>query len=484
MSESARPPLDALRHLHDELWDPERGMDRFAPGAAPDIDITALGLHSVRETASGAFLDLGDGNVDRAVTALRNVLALQYPLSERPWSGTFPVTAEQPDPPDHAVAWVHYDPNWRQFLGCILALCAIEHADVLPDDVLSGISTALERCVAGEPTDRIPRWYTNPNLMHAWLQAHVAAATADIELRGAALVRASSAMERMLRYGDVDEYNSPTYDGIDLFALGLWAAHPPNDGLADAASTMLPRIGARISKLYHPTFGASCGPYIRAYGLDPTSYVSLSGLLFSVLGEPTELVLPTPIDAHTVHVHDLYFLPLLHHVAPALRPHLAVTPVDGERSHEQRFRTSVARSVLRPDFAVGWDHGRRHDTSLDQYVPFSAHVTDADGTTTVFGVMLPSETAWVDVERVGDHPTGNLEFVVRAAGRDGSVGLRLVSNRAATHDGIEATVGPVAVQFEKAPHEATTERIPAGHELRAGWRGDQIAVRITIAGPR
>jgi hypothetical protein len=479
MIDATRTPLDALRAIHDELWDPDRGMDRFAPGAAPDIDITALGLHSVRETASGAFLDLGDGNVDRAVTALRNVLALQYPLSERPWSGTFPVTAEQPEPPDDAVAWVHYDPNWRQFLGCILALCAIEHADVLPDDLVGAIATALGRCVAGEPEDRIPRWYTNPNLMHAWLQGHVAAATADIELRGAALVRASSAMERMLRYGDVDEYNSPTYDGIDLFALGLWAAHPPNDGLADAASTMLPRIGARISKLYHHTFGASCGPYIRAYGLDPASYVSLSGLLFSVLGEPTELVLPTPIDPHTVHVHDLYFLPLLQHVAPVLRPHLTVSPVDGERSHEQRFRTSVARSLLRPGLAVGWDHGRRHDTSLDQYVPLSAHVTDADGTTTAFGIMLPPETNWVDVERVGD-----LEFAVRAAGRAGSVGLRLVGSRAATHHGVDVEVGRVAVHFATAPDDATAERTPAGHELGLSWQRDQTDVRITISDPR
>jgi hypothetical protein len=479
-----RAPLDALRALHDELWDPVRGMDRFAPGAAPDIDISSLGLHSVRETASGAFLDLVDGNVERAVIALRNVLALQYPLSEDPWSGTFPVTAEQPDPPEDAVAWVHYDPNWRQFLGCILALCAIEHSDVLPDDVLTGISTALERCVAGEPDDRIPRWYTNPNLMHAWLQGHVAAATDDIELRGAALARVASAMERMLRYGDVDEYNSPTYDGIDLFALGLWATHPPSDGLADAASTMLPPIGQRISTLYHPGFGASCGPYIRAYGLDPTRYVSLSGLLFSVLGEPADVVLPAPIDAHTVHVHDLYFLPLLQHVAPVLRPHVAVAPVDAERHHEQRFRTSIAESVLRPGLAVGWDHGRRHETSLDQYVPFTAHVTDGSsvgsgvGPMIAFGIMLAPETAWVDVERVGD-----LEFLVRAAGRSGSVGLRLVANQLPTWDGAGATVGPVTVHIDLTPDDSAAEQTPAGHELRVSWQRDQIDVRVTIADP-
>jgi len=91
-------PLDALRAMRAELWDPERGMDRYAPGVVPGIDISSLNLHAVRETANGAFLDLQDGNTERAVTALRNVLALQYPLSDRPWSATFPTSAEQPEP--------------------------------------------------------------------------------------------------------------------------------------------------------------------------------------------------------------------------------------------------------------------------------------------------------------------------------------------------------------------------------------------------
>ena len=481
MVDPARTPLDALRDLHEELWDPERGMDRFAPGAAPDMDLAALGLHSVRETASGAFLDLVDGHVDRAVIALRNVLALQYPLSEHPWSGTFPVAAEQPDPPaEGAVEWVHYDPNWRQFLGCILALCAIEHADVLPGDVVAGIASAVERCLAGEPAGRIPRWYTNPNLLHAWLEGHVAAATGDDVLRGRSIDRAAISMERTLRYGDVDEYNSPTYDGIDLFALGLWATHPPNDALADAAATMLPPIGTRISELYHPAFGAACGPYIRAYGLDPTRYVSLSGLLFSMLGEPGDRVLPSPIEARTVHVHDLYFLPLLQHVAPVLRPHLTLAPVDDERSHEQRFRTSVARSLLRPGLAVGWDSGRRHEASLDQYVPFTAHVADTDGSMTAFGIMLPPETAWVDVERVDDHPSGALQFVVRAEGRDDSVGLRVVSNRPTVHDPASTTVGSVALTFDIGALALTTTVTRAGEHLHASWQLDQVAARLTI----
>jgi hypothetical protein len=472
-------PIDALRALHDELWDPERGMDRYAPGVVPGVDISSLRLHAVRETANGAFLDLQDGNVDRAVTALRSVLALQYPLSESPWSGTFPTSAEQPEPPDTgAIEWVHYDPNWRQFLGVTLALCSIVHGPSLPSDVTDGINEALRRCVAGEPDDRIPRWYTNPYLMHTWLQGHLAVITSDRSVRAAAHSRLAAPMERLLRYGDLDEYNSPTYDGIDLLALGLWAMYPPTDGFAAAATTMLPVVGARISKLYHRRFGTSCGPYIRAYGLDPTAYVSMSGLLYSVRGEPAETVLPSPLTADTIHVHDLYFLSLLEHLAPALTPHLQFTPVVDERHHVQRFRDSVAQSVLRSDLAVGWDSGRRHEASLDQYVPFTAHVVDPDASTTAFGIMLPANTAWVDVERVGD-----LEFVVRASGQGATVGLRLVADRVAIEDPERITAGRIEVEFDVAPASITESITPAGRQVEVSWTVAQVEARVTIAAP-
>jgi hypothetical protein len=466
-------PIDTLRGLHEELWDPERGMDRYPPGAAPGVDISSLGLHAVRETANAAFLDLLDGHVDRAATALRNVLALQYPVSERPWSGTFPISAEQPDPPgDDAVEWVHYDPNWRQFLGCTLALCSIEFGDVLPADVVSGIGAALRRCVDGEPRDRLPRWYTNPNLMHAWLQGHVAATTGDAHLRAAAHGRLAVQVERLLRYGDVDEYNSPTYDGVDLFAIGLWATHPPTTGFLDAAATMLPRIGERISTLYHPRFGTTCGPYIRAYGLDPRRYVSLSGLLYAACGEPPERVLPWPITADTDHVHDLWFLPLLRHVAPVLTPHVELSAVVGERHRVQRFRVAHAESLLRPDLAVGWERGRRHDASLDQYVPFCVHLAAADGASTAFGIMVPEETSWIDVERIDD-----LRFRVRAEGRGETVGLRIVGPA-----DIDGGPGPVRMHLDSPPATVRDTRSPHGDELHLGWTSNSATVEISIEG--
>jgi hypothetical protein len=468
-------PIDALRAIHEELWDPERGMDRFAPGVVPDVDIGSLNLHAVRETALGAYLDLVDGHTTRALTAIGNVLALQYPTSDRPWSGTFPVTAEQPEPPAvGAVEWIHYDPNWRQFLGCILALTTIDHGSALPDEMRHGVDAALRRCVDGEPDDRIAPWYTNPNLMHAWLLGHVGRATSDTELSAAGERRRSLIVERFERFGDIDEYNSPTYDGIDLFALALWAAQPPTPSYERSALAMIERIGERIARLHHPRFGSTCGPFIRAYGLQPERYVSLAGVCTFLAGAPAQSVLPTTLGPSTVHVHDLYFLPVLARLAPAFADRIDLRPVTAERRHEQRFTGSVAESLLRHDLAVGWESGRRHDASLDQYVPFSAHF-EIDDERSAVGVMVPDETAWVDAHRIGD-----LEFELTAAGRDDRVGLRIVVGAAATVSRNGVTAGRCHLAYA-APADHHVETATAiGSEIHVQWQATKIDVRVTL----
>ena len=225
--------VDRLRELREDLWDPAAGLDRVPPGAAPGVDVAALGLHIVRESAYGALADLEDGRIDRAVATLRRVLALQLDAPGRPWDGTFPVTAEQPPPPyDGAVEWLHWDPNWRQFVGTALALVVARHASSLPADLVDDLVTAVRRCVAGEPDDRIPPWYTNPDLLHAWLLGWVGARDGSAALLAAGEARATAAADRVRRHGDVDEYSSPTYDGVDLLAAGLWATHPPSPAYA------------------------------------------------------------------------------------------------------------------------------------------------------------------------------------------------------------------------------------------------------------
>jgi hypothetical protein len=283
-------------------------------------------------------------------------------------------------------------------------------------------------------------------------------------------------VERFDRHGDIDEYNSPTYDGVDLWALALWVTHPPTVDFAASGAAILDRMGERISELFHPRFGTTCGPYIRAYGLDPRRYVSLAGLCSHLAGAPAVSVLPAQLRPDTVHVHDLYFLPVLARLAPAFTGRLDLHPVTAERRRSQHFTRSAAESLLRPDLAVGWERGRRHEASLDQYVPFSAHL-DIDGEPAAIGLMLPAATAWIDV-----HRTGDLTFEFRAGARtDGAgVGLRIVTTSGADVTAIGGAFGPCEVEFDHPAAAVTSATTPIGHEQHVVWADGEIAGRVVL----
>jgi hypothetical protein len=365
--------LDRLRELREELYDVEAACERVPPGTVPGVDVGALGLHIVRESLYGALADLEDGRVDRAVATLRTVLALQLDAPGRPWDGTFPVTAEQPPPPDEgAIEWLHWDPNWRQFLGIALALVVDRHAAQLDAGLVESLVDAVRRCVAGEPDDRIPPWYTNPDLLHAWLLGWVGAHDGSAALLAAGEARATAAVDRVRRHGDVDEYSSPTYDGVDLIAAGLWAAMPPSPAYVELAESLLAALGPRVATLFHADLGAMCGPYIRTYGLGLDRYVALVGPWLVAAGAPVHRVLPWPLDAGTDHVHDLWSVPLVALVAPTVVPWLEPRS-DLPRRHVQRFGPVVAESVLDVGVALGAEWGRRPDFAREQHVPVTAH---------------------------------------------------------------------------------------------------------------
>lgn len=462
------PVVARQRDLHASLWDPEVALDRVAPGTTPGVDASGLGLHSVRDSALGAFGDLGAGETERAVRTIDAVLAQQYRTPGRPWDGTFRVTAEQRDPPgDEAVEWLHYDPNWRQFVGSILALTLEEHETRLPPELVTRVVAAIEAAARGESGGRIPDWYTNPALMHAWLQGWVGRRVGAPDLVAAGHAGAERAMARLARHGDVDEYSSPTYDGVDLYAAALWHRHPASDEEARWGETLLVTLGRRIGRLFHPGLGAMCGPYIRAYGLGLDRYVSLLALWLVAAGVPPEDVLPPAIDEHTVHVHDLAFAPLFAALAPTVVPHL-VLATDLPRRHEQRFGPVDAVSVLGPHWATGAERGRRPVFSRDQYVPVTVHARGPGPDRTVRWVGLGLGAPGTTVDAVADG-RGGVEVTVGRDASSGSVSVRLLWSDRPTGAGDGARLGPVTLSCASTPSSITEEADPGGWIATLTW---------------
>ena len=300
--------------MHEQLWDDDRGMVRL------------YGLHLVRETALGAFLDLESGRVERARRALCEVLKHQYPIDADPrWAGTFKTHASQPDAGltdrDGRLLdreWRDYDPNWRQFLGVILAIIERLYGHVLGDEMRERLLGAVRLAATSELRSRISPNYSNIALLHAWLSG-------DTALAGAVAAQLS-------RDGDIAEYNSPTYDAISLMASCLLADFST---IADQRGLgMLARnaIASRLNTVWHPDLALQAGPYSRAYGLDPRLYVSLMSVLMAAIDVPAAG--PTKLDNTTTHVHDLYFLPFFARVCASLRGTIAPQPVKTPRDRK------------------------------------------------------------------------------------------------------------------------------------------------------
>lgn len=452
---------DRLRALREGTWDASRGLERVPAGVAPGVDLAALGLHIVRESAFGALADLADGRADRAGVALDAVVALQLDAPGRPWDGTFPVTAEQPPPPEvGGVEWIDWDPNWRQFVGTALALAVERHGPELGAARCDRLVAAVVRSARGEPDDRIPPWYTNPDLLHAWVAAWAGVRTGAADLVATGEARAARALGRVAAAGDVDEYSSPTYDGVDLVAAGLWATHPPTPAFAVGGARLLGILGPRISTLFHPDLGAMCGPYIRAYGLGLDRYVALVALWLVAAGADPATVLPWPLEEATDHVHDLWSTALVAAVAPAVVPHLRIDRALPRR-HVQRVGPVEAVSVLTAEAALGAERGRRPEFARDQHVPVTVHTRDA-----WLGVAPGDGVAGIDAEVVDERTIA--ARVVAAAGT-GAVAVRTLWSAEPHVDGATLTVAGVSLRATPAPTSVALRTEPRGTWATLTW---------------
>lgn len=413
--------------MHEQLWDTERGM------------VCLYGLHLVRETALGAFLDLEDGKVERAERALRNVLTFQYsPAVDPRWAGTFKTHAAQPDAGSRNNdgqlrdrLWQDYDPNWRQFLGVILWSIERLHGHVLPADLRAMMHQAISVAAQLEPTERISADYTNIALLHTFL-GDATGMSSELGARVSAQVR---------RDGDIAEYNSPTYDAISLFASCLLAQYSTSSVHRALGILVIERLCARLGILWHPELGIQAGPYTRAYGLDPRKYVSLMSVLMTAID--VRAAGPSHLDNTTTHVHDLYFLPLFLRVCGSLRKYFTALPITTARRHEQRYEKTVATSIIEPDMVLGWESGRRSQFALDQYAPFTMYTADS-----FLGLRTRADTDWVDIFERQPYV-----YEVHMARRGGNpaphdnAALTVVASQAPIIHGDEMLFGRITLQF-------------------------------------
>ena len=337
----------------DEHFDEARGLLWNMPGAFDDKVGPPHSFHLVQQSPWYALGLFERGDADTACRVVEALCELQYDEPGTPWHGTFARFAEWPRPTAGAVEWVDYDPNWRQFVGTSFKL-ALRRFDV-PAATAGRMEAAIALACAGEPRDRVPPWYSNIALMKAWLED-------DVEY-------GAQVAAEFDRFGAFEEYNSPTYYGVDLYGLALWRDEWP--AMSGEGGRLFDALWADVGRWYHPEMRNLCGPWSRAYGMDMRSYLSQLGLWIGDAVPDLDVA-----DATFGHAHDLCFQPLVDLFGGQLGPP-AAHPFP--RLVEQELPNGrVATGWLSEKVMIGAEGGGLWP-SRGQYHPAVAHWVEDDG---------------------------------------------------------------------------------------------------------
>jgi len=372
-----------LRPRIDPLLDPATDLVWNPPGSLDDEGVPGRTLHQVPQSAWCALDLAGRGDHERAGAVVDALLALQYDAPGTPWHGTFARFAEAPVPTEGAVEWEDYDPNWRQFVGIALQLLLAHHGTAVDAGRRQRIEDAIALAAEGEQrSGRLHWWYTNIALQHAWFLVEAGRTAEGEEL-------AERVVEGWREHRSFQEFNSPTYDGVDLWALALWRGHSSSDRLRAWGAELEAGLWRTVADRYHAGLRNLAGPYTRAYGLDLDRYVGKVGLLVAGAAGVEVAPLPSLDDEVIAHGHDLQSLPALALAPPVVDSDVLadLRAFRGERTVHDVISTwptcREATAWLGDDVMIGAEDGDSDWMGWYQFVAGTVHWRRPDGRTGV-----------------------------------------------------------------------------------------------------
>ena len=377
----ARHWTQAAMRWSDQHWDETVGLVQTAFETHPDAPLLNTRVHLVRDTIWYATGLLMRGDHERAYRAIEAVLGYQLDKPGRVFHGTFKRAPQEPQPPENPTEWRDYDPNWREFI-CTILLVLLREFD-LPDDLQARMWAAIGTAAAGAHTRNVVARYTNIALMSAFLLDHAGAKLDVPAWREHGKAMAGETFDLFRQYNTFWEYNSPTYYGVDLYALALWRNYGRTALFRDLGAQMEAGLWRDIAQFYHAGLRNLCGPYDRSYGMDMTKYIAVVGLYIALVVPPEQASLPDPQHPFD-HASDFFYMPpiglLGTQVPDDALPHFqdfqgerhVIRQVDGNRE---------ASAWLSERLMLGGEFAPDFKPPTEQFHPATAHWRLPDGAT-------------------------------------------------------------------------------------------------------
>jgi len=368
-------------------WADRRWSDGFGLVRMP-VDQAQRGKqderYGVRKSiwyATGLLIRQAEGDIERALQIIETVITYQFDDPNAVYHGTFYRSPDEKHPPANPIEWRDYDPNWREFICTVFIILLKEYDELIPDALQESMHHSILLASEGAFARKVRAEYTNISLMSAFLLDYAGVTFNKPEWEAYAFTQAHEIDRLFNRTKTFDEYNSPTYYGVDFYALALWRKYGSSPTYQQMGATMEAELWRDLAQFYHAGMKNICGPYDRSYGMDMTEYIAVVALWIAC-ALPKSLAPLPDVDEPFDHGGDYYFMPLVALVDTLppedVMPHL-------EAFQEERTLARVIepkREVtawLSDRLMLGAEADHLNPARSDQFHPATAHWKARDG---------------------------------------------------------------------------------------------------------
>jgi hypothetical protein len=318
------------------------------------------------------------------------------------------------------VIYNSWDPNWRGFIGTTFIVILEEFPHLLPSDLRSLMLQSLHLDaigdtyrVGGVDDDNLYPSYSNAAIMHTALSGWVGRHTNDSNLTSEG-ERWGRDIVRLFDIGDaLSEFNSPTYAGVSLWGLAIWAKYLPSDSiLGHNGGRMITAVWETTAQLYNANLKNIAGPWDRSYGYDMNRYLSIMGLwIWNAIGHGASPIYKYP--QVVAHEDDFEFGPLVSILGPYMNTFISNSALSSLYTFPgtHSFNTTVYSPVydkvprnisawLSPDLTIGAESFDENvvggpNVNQQQFNPAVVQWLRSDGS--VGFISLYAETQALDV---------------------------------------------------------------------------------------